>query len=124
MTELGVLSNQSYKITALIDDRAMITVQSPKYGVFNCKPLQVIWGLFSEFYQPSQTIMFDDLRRNFIMNPQNGLRIKPFKNAPTEGHLDDELVWLTKYLQLIASKEDFSELDHAKWRRYLEKHSK
>jgi ubiquitin-like domain-containing CTD phosphatase 1 len=124
MGELGVLGHADYKITSLFDDRAMITVQSPKYGVFNCKPLQVVWGLFSDFYTPKNTIMFDDLRRNFIMNPQNGLRIKPFKNAPTEGKNDDELVHLTQYLNLIASKDDLSELDHARWRRFLDKSNK
>ena len=37
---------------------------------------------FSEFYSPANTIMFDDIRRNFVMNPQNGLKIKAFRQAP------------------------------------------
>jgi ubiquitin-like domain-containing CTD phosphatase 1 len=47
MKELGVLSNPSYKITALMDHGAMITISSGK-RVFDCKPLGVIWGKFPE----------------------------------------------------------------------------
>jgi len=41
----------------VVDFGAMITVTSPKYGVFNCKPLQVIWGKLGQFYSPQNTIM-------------------------------------------------------------------
>jgi ubiquitin-like domain-containing CTD phosphatase 1 len=71
MKELGVSSNPNYKLTAMFDDRGMITVTSSKYGLFNCKPLQVVWDKYADFYGPKNTIMFDDLGRNFIMNPQN-----------------------------------------------------
>ena len=59
--------------------------------------------------------MFDDLRRNFLMNPQTGLKIRPFKNAPTEGHKDKELKRLTRYLKAIADLDDFTQLDHRNW---------
>lgn len=39
------------------------------------KPLGVIWGKFSEYYSKKNTIMFDDIGRNFLMNPQNGLKV-------------------------------------------------
>ena len=48
MRELGVSSNSSYKITAFMDHLAMITVESPDHGVFDCKPLGVIWAHFPE----------------------------------------------------------------------------
>ncbi|KAH6559556.1 hypothetical protein KP509_1Z004600, partial [Ceratopteris richardii] len=48
MKELGVLNNPNYKITALLDHLAMISVQSESYGVFDCKPLGLIWGKFPE----------------------------------------------------------------------------
>lgn len=48
MGQLGVLNNPDYKITALLDHFAMITVQSDTRGVFNCKPLGLIWAQFSE----------------------------------------------------------------------------
>lgn len=48
MGELGVLNNPNYKITALLDHMAMITVQSDTRGVFDCKPLGLIWAKFPE----------------------------------------------------------------------------
>ena len=50
-------------------------------GMFDCKPLAFLWGKFPEFYNEDNTIMFDDLRRNFVYNKQNGLVIRPFKHA-------------------------------------------
>lgn len=41
-------------------------------GIFDCKPLGFLWGKFPEHYGPHNTIMFDDLRRNYVMNKQNG----------------------------------------------------
>ena len=38
------------------------------------KPLGVIWGKFEQWSEKN-TIMFDDIRRNFIMNPQSGLKV-------------------------------------------------
>ena len=40
------------------------------------KPLGVIWGKFSEFYSKRNAIMFEDIGRNFLMNPQNGLKVR------------------------------------------------
>ncbi|CAN1288323.1 Ubiquitin-like domain-containing CTD phosphatase, partial [Linum perenne] len=113
MGELGVLSNPNYKITALLDHLGMITVQSDARGIFDCKPLG-----------PKNTIMFDDLRRNFVMNPQNGLTIKPFRKAHANRDSDQELVKLTEYLLAIAELDDISKLDHSKWKYYAEDSSK
>lgn len=44
MKELGVLSHPDYKVTAMVDHLAMITVQSESHKIFDCKPLGVIWG--------------------------------------------------------------------------------
>lgn len=115
MGELGVLNNPNYKITALLDHMAMITVQSDTRGVFDCKPLGLIWAKFPEFYSAKNTIMFDDLRRNFVMNPQNGLTIKPFRKAHANRSTDQELVKLTQYLLAIAELDDISVLDHKHW---------
>ncbi len=41
--------------------QAMVTVQTEKYGVFDCKPLQFIWSKFEE-YNEDNTVMLDDLR--------------------------------------------------------------
>lgn len=120
MEQLGVLNNPNYKITALLDHLAMITVKSDSHGVFDCKPLGLIWGLFPKYYNPNNTIMFDDLRRNFVMNPQNGLVIRPFRKAHLNRSTDQELVGLTQYLLAIADLDDLSHLDHKKWESYTE----
>ncbi|EPS69935.1 hypothetical protein M569_04827 [Genlisea aurea] len=120
MEELGVLNNPSYKITALLDHLAMITVHSDSRGVFDCKPLGLIWAQFPTLYGAKNTIMFDDLRRNFVMNPQNGLKIKPFRKAHSNRSSDRELVKLTEYLLDIAEMDDLSGLDHNKWESFYE----
>ncbi|ESW31562.1 hypothetical protein PHAVU_002G248400 [Phaseolus vulgaris] len=124
MGQLGVLDNPNYKITALLDHMAMITVQSSSRGVFDCKPLGLIWAQFPEFYSASNTIMFDDLKRNFVMNPQNGLTIKPFRKAHANRDSDQELVKLTQYLLAIAEFDDLSNLDHYKWELFTEDNAK
>ncbi|KAI4296212.1 hypothetical protein L6164_036188 [Bauhinia variegata] len=124
MGQLGVLDNPNYKITALLDHLAMITVQSSSRGVFDCKPLGLIWAQFPEFYNASNTIMFDDLRRNFVMNPQNGLIIKPFRKAHANRESDRELVKLTQYLLAIAELDDLSNLDHSSWEFFTEENAK
>jgi ubiquitin-like domain-containing CTD phosphatase 1 len=48
------------------------------------KPLGVIWGKYEQ-YDRTTTVMFDDLRRNFLMNPQNGLKIKAFREVGEKG---------------------------------------
>jgi len=121
MKELQIIQNNKFCITSYFDCQAMITVHTESYGVFNTKPLPVIWGIYEKFYNKKNSIMFDDLRRNFIMNPENGLKVRPFKNAPTEGAKDKELMYLTNYLLLIKDEDDFSALTHRKWESYVEK---
>jgi ubiquitin-like domain-containing CTD phosphatase 1 len=82
MRELGVTGHADYKITAHVDHGAMITVGPVgAHGVFDCKPLGYLWAKFPEHYNERNTIMFDDLRRNFVMNPQNGLRARPTRRC-------------------------------------------
>lgn len=139
MQQLGVLDNPAYKIVALMDHLAMITIYSEKKGLFDCKPLRVIWSqlsevsngrniticlvqslmlscVFPQFYGPENSVIVDDLTRNFAMNPKNGIPIKPYKGAHVNKYRDTELKLLARYLQLIAS--DVSEADHKNWRRY------
>ncbi|PIO40638.1 hypothetical protein AB205_0094320 [Aquarana catesbeiana] len=75
MKELGVSTNANYKITFMLDSAAMITVHTPRRGLIDVKPLGVVWGKYPEFYSKKNTIMFDDIGRNFLMNPQNGLKV-------------------------------------------------
>ena len=61
--------------------------------------------------------MFDDLGKNFLMNRQTGLEIRPFRDELTEGQKDDELEGLARYLKAIAHLDDFTQLDHRKWKQ-------
>lgn len=118
MKELSVLGNPNYKIMFMMDSLAMITVDHPKYGVIETKPLGVVWGKFPEHYSKENSIIIDDLRRNFIMNPNNGLKIRPFREAHLNRGKDTELKRLSKYLEQIAQLDDFSSLNHHKWEKY------
>lgn len=74
MKELGVATHSDYKVVFYLDYAAMISVFTPKYGLVDVKPLGVIFGKFPQFHT-GNTLMFDDIRRNFLMNPQNGLKV-------------------------------------------------
>lgn len=118
MRMLGVSSHPSYKIAFHLDSLAMITVETPKYGVVAVKPLGVIWGKYKQF-SAKNTIMFDDIRRNFLMNPQSGLRIRPYKQAHFNRDKDRELLKLAKYLEVIAKVDNFQSLNHRKWEEHV-----
>ncbi|EEB18015.1 conserved hypothetical protein [Pediculus humanus corporis] len=120
MKLLGVSTHTDYKILFYLDNLAMISVHTPKYGVINVKPLGLIWGKYPQ-YSTKNTIMFDDIRRNFIMNPNNGLRIKAFRQAHLNRQTDTELLKLSQYLKDISMCEDFSVLDHRHWEKYSKK---
>jgi ubiquitin-like domain-containing CTD phosphatase 1 len=113
------VSSPPFRIAAFVDRGAMITITSPSYGLVDVKPLGVLWGLFPEHVRPSTTIMFDDLRRNFLMNPRHGLRISACRSLPTTRDTDTELRDLAVYLLAIARLETLDGLNHRKWRRYI-----
>lgn len=146
MKLLGVSTHPDYKITFYLDSLAMITIETQKYGVIEAgsvtkvrgccsscrfsprsfcshhsaaqvKPLGVIWGKYKHYTQQN-TIMFDDLRRNFLMNPQNGLKIRAFRQAHQNRATDRELLRLASYLEDIAQMSDISTLNHSKWEHY------
>eukprot|EP01128_Nolandella_sp_AFSM9_P004912 TRINITY_DN2309_c0_g1_i1.p1 TRINITY_DN2309_c0_g1~~TRINITY_DN2309_c0_g1_i1.p1 ORF type:complete len:351 (+),score=33.71 TRINITY_DN2309_c0_g1_i1:52-1053(+) len=104
--------HKDFKITAYFDHYAMITISHETYGVYNTKPLPVVWALYPQ-YSAENTIMFDDLRRNFIMNPGNGLKIRPFRSSVTAIHTDKELYHLTNYLLLLIEEPNLSLLRHS-----------
>lgn len=120
MKVLGCDNHLDYKLTFYLDSRAMISIHADKYGVIEVKPLGVIWGKFPQ-YNKDNTIMFDDLRRNFLMNPFNGLKIRPFRNAHTSRSTDKELLKLSAYLKKISTLSSFETLDHKHWEKYLTK---
>jgi len=121
MTELGVLSHPDYKITFMLDHSAMVTVHTEKYGVFDCKPLAFIWAKFPDQYTEKNTVMLDDLRRNYVLNRQNGLVIRPFRKTHVNRDSDRELLHLSHYLVLIGQLENIDHLNHNKWESFLRK---
>ncbi|KAL3314826.1 Ubiquitin-like domain-containing CTD phosphatase 1 [Cichlidogyrus casuarinus] len=113
-----------FQVFCLVDSRAMISVHLESIGVKEVKPLAVIWHNFSQF-GPHNTIMFDDIRRNFIMNPKCGLRIHSYRDAPINCEKDKELLKLADYVEIIAEKVDnFEKLNHNRWERYLDKNAR
>ena len=124
MSDLGVTTHAAYKIVAYMDVGAMVGCYTEERGLVRAKPLQVIWGKFPARYSPRNTIMFDDCRRNFVLNPQSGLRIRAYKNAAQAAATDRELVHLSRYLTLLRFVDDFTELDHRKWEKYVAQNQK
>ncbi|OQV15082.1 Ubiquitin-like domain-containing CTD phosphatase 1 [Hypsibius exemplaris] len=121
--ELGMKANCSaghYKISAILDDSAMITVNCGS-GSAKVKPLGLLWGKYPQFSEKN-TLIVDDLRRNFLMNPKSGLRITQYRKAFENRDTDKELVKLAEYLEAIAMIDDFSSLNHRKWERVAQEH--
>ncbi|XP_017494217.1 PREDICTED: ubiquitin-like domain-containing CTD phosphatase 1 [Rhagoletis zephyria] len=118
MKLLGVSNNANYKIMFYLDSTAMISVYTIERGVVDVKPLGLIWGIYPQ-YSSKNTIMFDDIQRNFLMNPRSGLRVRPFRQAHLSRQTDKELLKLSKYLHDIAIHcDDFNTLSHRKWQQY------
>lgn len=123
MQMLGVSTNPNYKILFHLCSSAMISVYHSELGALDVKPLGVIWGKYKQ-YSAKNTIMFDDIRRNFLMNPQSGLKIRPYRQAHLNRQKDTELLKLKKYLKDIATNcDDFTKLSHRKWEKYNPKSS-
>jgi len=121
LKELGLLDNPTYKITACMDYTAMVTVAVPGYhkNVFDCKPLHVLWSRYPEYYSKSNTIMLDDLRRNYVLNRGNGLVIKPFRKSATKGKSDREMLKLKIYFDKLLGLESFEGINHDDWEHYI-----
>jgi len=78
------------------------------------KALEIIWSKFPQF-SSKNTLHIDDLKRNFVLNPKNGILISPFRRESSNASRDEELLKLALYLKEIATSEDFSLIDHANW---------
>ncbi|GJQ09392.1 hypothetical protein GpartN1_g1183.t1 [Galdieria partita] len=123
ITEMGLLLCPRYAIAFVLDRLAMtcVTVRKKReLKKHSVKPLQVVWRKFPDHFSPCNSIHVDDLSRNFVLNPENGLKVSPYSNKDPN---DRELFLLANYLVLIAQKEaDFSKVNHKKWKRYERKH--
>ncbi|XP_015115494.1 uncharacterized protein LOC107040050 [Diachasma alloeum] len=124
LVDLNIFITSIYKIAFYLDKQAMIPVETPQIiGPINVKPLGFIWKKYAN-YSAKNTIIIDDERRNFLMNPQSGLEIRPFRYNEDTYTADAELKFLTEYLELIAEVEDFRALNHREWRNYKAFHGK
>ena len=118
MREMGVADSPDFKLSAYYDHRAMVTVRTARHGVYDCKPLPLIWAKFPGVYGPHNTIMLDDLKRNYVFNPGQGLVIRPYRKSATRAATDRELEKLAVYLLHIATtRSTFEGLRHSRWER-------
>lgn len=121
LTEMGILTSDSYRVSFVMDRTMMFPITSNHGGKkreHEVKALEIIWAKFPNWNR-TNTIHVDDLSRNFALNPKNGLKIPAFKNALQTRNTDRVLMRLAKYLTLIATSQDLSSLDHNNWIQYL-----
>lgn len=123
LVELGMIgSDRNYQISFVLDKKCMFTIFTERNGkpwTHSVKALQIIWNHFPQF-NASNTIHVDDLSRNFALNPKEGLKIQPFKNAHTSGAMADrELDKLSRYMLHIANVADFRTLSHKDWKQVI-----
>jgi ubiquitin-like domain-containing CTD phosphatase 1 len=125
MEELGCADHPAFSLACYLDHRAMVTVRTARHGVFNAKPLPLLWAKLAAasggvaHWGPHNTLMLDDLKRNYVFNPECGLVIKPYKRAATSRHTDDELARLAEYVTAIARLPTFEGLVHRRWEKWM-----
>lgn len=51
------------------------------------------------------------------MNPENGIRVRAYKDAMNNRDTDQELIYVARYLLQTLSIPDVSTLDHSKFRK-------
>ncbi len=107
---IGLLNTQ-YKIIAVLDKSFIFKIKANDGRKVSVKALEIIWNQFKNF-NAHNTIHVDDNQGNFSLNPDQGLKISPFKVYQQ----DHELEYLEKYLVRIASEKDFINLNHKNWR--------
>lgn len=73
------------------------------------------WALAGLHPSPSRR---DDLRRNYVLNKQQGLVIRPWRKHHRNRDKDRELVYLARYLDRIAELDSLEGLDHDRWEEY------
>jgi len=121
LVELDLVgSDRNYKISFVLDKTLMFRVFSTRNGkpfAHAVKALDIIWRRLPQF-SAKNTIHVDDLGRNFALNPNEGLKIAPFKDAHTPQAAEDrELGKLALYLIHIARVDDFRVLNHKDWKK-------
>ncbi|GAA6036906.1 hypothetical protein JCM8097_006347 [Rhodosporidiobolus ruineniae] len=124
LVEMEVIGQdgRDYNVVTTLDRTPMFSVYSEREGKpwkHEVKALGIIWGKFPDFYNSNNTIHIDDLSRNFAMNPKNGLKVHAYKDALTRDNIstDRELLHVARYLLQLTKIDDFTTLDHSKFRK-------
>merc|ERR1712013_265778 len=107
LRQVGVLVNNKYKLLFLLDKEAMFNLST--------KPLPLIWSKFPQYNQDN-TLLVDDKKKNFLVNPSCGLKIK--KYLWNDEDIDFELLKLAAYLFDVADVEGFSGMNHSMWQSW------
>ncbi|KAF2883049.1 hypothetical protein ILUMI_23126 [Ignelater luminosus] len=110
INSLNMTGNENYKILFYTDVYSMVPIQTVD-KVIQIKPLAFIWEKFSE-YNHTNTVICDEIKYNFYLNPKNGILINPYRYY----YADYELVRLLSYLRFIAQSDDLSDLNHKSWK--------
>ena len=100
----------------------MVQTSSERYGTVLVKPLGVIWQMYPAHTHPSTTLHLDDLRRNFLLNPRQGLKIHACRKLPVTRGDDRELLHLAVYYSLIRRLPSLDGLRHSRWKSMLRGH--
>ena len=108
-------------------DTPVRSVEGSEVVLSSVKPLRFIWDRFPGHYGPHNTVHVDDVQRNFLLNPQNGLLISPWQSTGPGGNpqqqshslRDRELEYLLQYLVELAqsSPGSWEGRDHSRWRQ-------
>lgn len=73
MNEMNMFNNPNYKVCFILDKTSMFNGSRGKV-----KPLHLIWSKYPDLWGKHNTVHIDDLARNFQLNRQNGIVIRPF----------------------------------------------
>ena len=106
-------------------DTPVRSVEGSEVVLSSVKPLRFIWDRFPGHYGPHNAVHVDDVPRNFLLNPQNGLLIAPWQSAggnpqqQARSLQDRELEYLLQYLVELAlsSPGTWEGRDHSRWRQ-------
>lgn len=120
----------SFRYVMVLDRAATLdtpvrSVEGSEVVLSSVKPLRFIWDRFPGHYGPHNTVHVDDVPRNFLLNPQNGLLIAPWQSAggnpqqQARSLQDRELEYLLQYLVELAlsSPGTWEGRDHSRWRQ-------
>lgn len=136
LTELGLLTHPAYRLCFVLDKTSMFKFRSTdvalldrvkkskksksksKSSGLSVKPLELIWShpVTRGRWHAGNTLHIDDLSRNFLMNPRNGIQIPAYYRHDADAEKDIRLFQLTHYLlNHCAMLPNVKSIDHSDW---------